>query len=162
MHAIFLPKGQWMAYFAMVSFSKRNTPKALDSIGFEENYGRIWSHGFIICCTRGRKSVSVETEEVVALTEEETTMESKYGTCSVCLAPIESTYHGVTTKLSAKYCSSTYTKWNMFKNFNIRSYCNWIFCFGIPSTDGSGRTLTMEYFVDRWSQILPKKQCHHT
>ena len=71
----------------------------------------------------GRKPASVETEKVVTLASEETTMENIHDRCSVRavtdrIIPSNSTYYGVwCTKYSEEFCSSTYAKLNFFNNF---------------------------------------------
>lgn len=67
--------------FGKVSMSKRNAWDANDTAALEKNDGKVWSHRFVICCTReGKKLSSVETKDVVALAGEETTMENTHGT----------------------------------------------------------------------------------
>ena len=62
---------------------------------------------------RERKQVSVETKEV-----EEVTVESIQGKCTVACRMMD--LHEVRcTKLSVKCCSSTHTKSNIIKNFNV-------------------------------------------
>ena len=67
-----------------VIFSKKNELRANDTTKFEENYGKVWNKRFYTS-GRKRKPASAETEEIVVLAVEESTMESTNGMCSCML-----------------------------------------------------------------------------
>lgn len=65
--------------------------------------------------------------------------------------------HGVQNYL--KCCSSTHTKWNISKNFNLTilvqdNFSLWNSLHGWTNIGRSGRILAMEYFVDWWGPFL--------